>query len=105
MGPALVLGAVVGFASSHVTGTQTVQAQESGRLLVQGHGRAISSLQPPGEQFTFRASNAPQRIFKVVPAGKKFVLTDLMYIAQGSVRQDLTVNIGDANPFQQAHGI
>jgi hypothetical protein len=62
-------------------------------------------LKPPGEQLTLVASNAPQRSFKVIPAGKKFVLTDVMYIAQGTVRQDVTVNIGDANPATQTHGI
>jgi hypothetical protein len=94
-----------GFALSQLTGSHTVKAQEPGHLLVQGHGRAVSSLKPPGEQLTLVASNAPQRSFKVIPAGKKFVLTDVMYIAQGTVRQDVTVNIGDANPATQTHGI
>jgi hypothetical protein len=105
MALALVVGAAVGFALNHITNSQSVYAQQSERLLVQGHGRAISSLKPPGEQLTLIASNAPQRSFKVVPAGKKFVLTDVMYIAQGSVRQDVTVNIGDANPANQTHAI
>ena len=102
---ALGVGIAVGFALSHIGNSQSVHAQESGQILVQGHGRAISSLRPPGEQFTLIASNAPQRSFKLVPAGKKFVLTDVVYIAQGSVRQDVTVNIGDANPTKQTHGI
>ena len=102
---ALAAGAVVGFALNQITSSQSVQAQESERLLVQGHGRAISSLKPPGEQFTLTASNAPRHPFKVIPAGKKFVLTDVMYLAQGSVRQDVTVNIGDANPAHQTHRI
>lgn len=33
-----------------------------------------------------------------MPAGKKFVLTDAVYIAQGSVRQGLTVNVADVRP-------
>jgi len=102
---ALVVGAAIGFPLNRITNSPSVYAQESERLLVQGHGRAISSLQPPGEQFTLSASNAPQRSFKIVPAGKKFVLTDVMYIAQGSVRQDVTVNIGDAHPANQTHAI
>jgi hypothetical protein len=102
---ALAVGALAGFALNQITSSQTVRAQESERLLVRGHGRAISSLKPPGEHFTFTASNAPQRTFKVIPAGKKFVLTDVMYLAQGSVRQDVAVNIGDANPAQQTHSI
>ena len=102
---ALGVGVAVGFALNRITDSQSVHAQEPGRLLVQGHGRALSSSKPPGEQLTLIASNAPQRPFKLVPAGKKFVLTDVMYIAQGSVRQDVTVNIGDANPANQTHGI
>lgn len=99
------IGMLVGFALNHLPFFQTAYAQEPGQLLVQGHGRAISSLRPPGEQFTLIASNAPQRSFKVVPAGKKFVLTDVMYISQGSVRQDVTVNIANAHPANQTHGI
>jgi hypothetical protein len=102
---ALGVGVAAGFALNHISNSQSVHAQESGQFLVEGHGRAISSLKLPGEQFTFTASNSPQRSFKIVPAGKKFVLTDVMYIAQGSVRQDVTVNIGNANPANQTHGI
>jgi len=32
-----------------------------------------------------------------VPAGKKFVLTDVIYQAQASVQQPMTVNIASAN--------
>ena len=102
---ALGVGLIVGFALNHIPASQSAHAQESGKLLVQGHGRAISSLKPPGEQFTLIASNTPGRPFKLVPAGKKFVLTDVMYIAQGTVRQDVTVNIADANPANQTHSI
>ena len=102
---ALVVGAAAGFALNHITNSQSAYARGADRLLVRGHGRAISSLKPPGEQFTLSASNAPQRSFNVVPAGKQLVLTDVMYIAQGSVRQDVTVNIGDAHPADQTHSI
>lgn len=84
---------------------ETVNAGQPDRLLVQGHGRAISSLKPPGEQLTLIASNAPQTSFKAIPPGKKFVLTDVMYETQGSVRQNLTVNIANANPSANTHDI
>jgi hypothetical protein len=95
---ALGVGVIVGVALNHIPTSQSAYAQESGHILVQGHGRAISSLRPPGEQFTLSASNTSESSFKLVPAGKKFVLTDVMYIAQGNVRQDVAVNIADANP-------
>lgn len=98
-------GLLFGLALNYVPSSQSAFAQEPGQLLVRGHGRAISSLKPPGEQFTLINSNAPQRSFKVVPAGKKFVLTDVVYIAQGSVRQDVTVNMGVADPTRQTHAI
>lgn len=101
----LAIGILAGLALNQVAFSQSAPAQDSGKLLVQGHGRAISSLQPPGEHFTLQASNTPQRPFKVVPSGKKFVLTDVMYISQLSVRQDLVVNIAKANPTNKTHDI
>jgi hypothetical protein len=101
----LGIGILVGIFLNHTSLSQSVHAQEPGQVFVRGHGRAISSLRPPGEQFTLDASDASQRSFKMVPAGKKFVLTDVMYISQGSVRQDLTVNIGTADPANQKHDI
>jgi len=101
----LAIGILVGIVLDHTSSSQSAHAQEPGQLLVRGHGRAISSLRPPGEQFTLDASDGPQRSFKVVPAGKKFVLTDVMYISQGSVKQDLTVNLGSADPANQKHDI
>jgi hypothetical protein len=104
-GLALGVGLAAGFALNHFLTIRPVLAQETGKILLQGHGRAISSLKPPGEQFTLIPENNPQRSFKVVPAGKKFVLTDVMYETQGSVRQNLTVNIADANPSANTHDI
>ena len=101
----LGIGILFGFTAQYIPASQSASAQEPVRLLVNGHGRAISSSGPPGEQFTLITSDAPQRGFKAIPAGKKFVLTDVMYIAQGSVRQDLTVNIADANPAKGTHSI
>ena len=100
----LVLGVGLAAALNHFLTIRPVLAQETGKILVQGHSRAISSLKPPGEQFTLIAEN-PQLSLKVVPAGKKFVLTDVMYKTQGSVRQNLTVNIADANPSANTHDI
>jgi hypothetical protein len=97
-GLALGVGLLAGYALNHLLPVRPASAQEPGKVLVQGHGRAISSRKPPGEQFTLSAENDQRLPFKVVPAGKKFVLTDVVYIAQGSVRQDLTVNLADTQP-------
>jgi hypothetical protein len=97
-GLALGFGLLAGYSLNHFLPVRPAFAQEPGRILVQGRGRAISSLKPPGEQFILNAENDPARSFKDVPAGKKFVLTDAVYIAQGSVRQGLTVNVADARP-------
>jgi hypothetical protein len=98
----LVVGMAVGFTLSGLPAGQSAAAQDAGQILVKGHGRAISSRKPPdSEQFTLYTSNAANGSFKVVPAGKKFVLTDVMYIAQGNVRQDLAVNMASAYPIAQ----
>ncbi len=88
-----------------VRAQDTANAEQTNKLLIQGHGRAISSLRPPGEQFTLISSNAPRTSFKIVPSGKKFVLTDVMYIAQGSVKQTMVINIADAIPDIQKQSI
>jgi hypothetical protein len=108
---ALGVGLGLGFTLSHTSSLRRAYAQESpgaaqsNRILVQGHGRAISSVKPPGEQFDLIASNSPRSSFKVVPPGKKFVLTDVMYETQVSVRQNLTVNIANANITANTHDI
>ena len=103
---ALIVGVAVGYALNQASATRIACAQEAGQIPVKGHGRAISSLKPPAsEHFTLIASNAPRASFKVVPPGKKFVLTDVMYIAQGSVRQNLAVNVANAYPALQKHDI
>lgn len=99
----LLLSSTFSVRSAEAQGT--ANSEETNKLPVQGHGRAISSLRPPGEQFTLALSNDSQTTFNVVPKGKKFVLTDAMYNAQGSVRQTLTVNIADAMPEQQKQSI
>lgn len=103
---ALMAGVVFGYALNRTPTLRTAYAQEAGQILVKGHGRAISSVKPPAsERFTLIASNVPRSSFKVVPARKKFVLTDVMYIAQGSVRQNLVVNLANAYPVLQKHDI
>jgi hypothetical protein len=82
-----------------------VNADQPNKVLVQGHGRAASSLRPPGEQFALSTSDAPRSSFKVIPLGKQFILTDVMYETQGSVRQNLTVNIANANIPTNKHNI
>ena len=104
-GLVLGVGLAAGFALNHFLTIRPALAQEAGKILVQGHGRAISSLKPPGEQLTLIAENNPRQSFKVVAAGKKFVLTDAVYKTQGSVRQNLTVNIANANPSANTHDI
>jgi hypothetical protein len=94
----LLVAVLVAFASGvFVTWRVDTRAQEqtnpdSNRILVHGFGNANSSERPPGQQFTLTAANAPQRSFKTVPAGKTFILTDMMYNGRG-VRQNLTVNL------------
>jgi hypothetical protein len=106
-----IVGLGIGLALNRVSSVNPAYAQDganaaqSNRILVQGHGRAVSALAPPGDQFSLTPSNAPRTSFKVVPAGKKFVLTDVMYEAQGSVRQPLTVNIANANLIAKKHDI
>ena len=97
----LGIGMGLGFTVSRPT-LQSASAQEKTQVLVRGNGRAISSLKPPdSEKFILYAGDASGNSFRVVPSGKRFVLTDVMYIAQGSVRQDLVVNIADASPSTQ----
>ena len=94
----LLVAVFVAFAAGgSVTWRAQSQAQEptssdANRILVHGYGTAKSAEQPPGEQFTLITSNPPQRSFKIVPPGKTFVLTDMMYNARG-VNENLTVNL------------
>src|SRR5215218_10032078 len=68
------------------------------RVLLHGVGEADSSKRPPKawERFTLGGSN------KVVPPGKTFVLTDMMYTTRG-VTQNLTVNLGRVSPQNTTH--
>lgn len=108
---ALVVGLCGGFLLNRLPTSLTVRAQDainppqSNQILVRGNGRAVSRLAPPGEQISLIPSNTPQRSLTVVPAGKKFVLTDVVYQPQVSVRQPVTVNIGNANLAAGRHDI
>ena len=96
----LGIGVGVGFTVNWST-LRSAYAQERTQILVRGNGRAISSLKPhDSEKFPLYADTS-RSSFTVVPSGKRFVLTDVMYIAQGSVRQDLVVNIAHASPSTQ----
>ena len=99
VGLTLLAGMAIGFTLSQLPSLQSASAQKTGQILVAGNGRAVSSVKPvDSEQFTFSTSNTPPYAFKVVPAGKKFVLTDVIYIAQGNVKQPLALNIANAYP-------
>jgi hypothetical protein len=100
----LGVGFALGLLLNRTSPVQSARAQDAAngaptdKLLIQGEGRAVSTLRPPGEQFTLTEASALQTSFRTVPKGKKFVLTDAVYNAQGSVRQPMTVNIADAMP-------
>ena len=97
----LGVGIGVGFTVSR-SSLRSASAQEPTRILVRGHGRAISSLKPrDSERFPLYAADASRSSFTVVPAKKRFVLTDVMYIAQGNVKQNVVVNIANASPSTQ----
>lgn len=101
----LIIGVMIGAEFTPVRMSQTTQAREqesksdSNRIFINGYGVADSSKSPPvmWERFTLFASNAPQTTFKVVPPGKSFILTDIMYNTR-LVRQNLTVNFARVTP-------
>jgi hypothetical protein len=72
--------------------------EEPRRVLIHGVGQADSSKRPPvaWERFTLGGSR------KVVPPGKTFVLTDMMYTTRG-VTENLTVNLGRVSPEDKTH--
>lgn len=104
----LVLALLIGFASgallhfepaTQVTQAQALFSNAENRILISGNGAANSSKRPPipWERFTLYPSNAQRSSFKVVPAGKTFILTDIMYNTR-LARQELTVNFAKVNP-------
>lgn len=97
---ALGVGFVVG-AALQMSTSQSAKAQvnDADRVVIHGNGVADSSKRPPipWERFTLFASNAPRNSFKVVPPGKSFILTDIMYNTR-LVRENLTVNFARVTP-------
>lgn len=69
-GLALSFGLLAGYSLNHFLPVRPAFAQEPGRILVQGHGRAGSSLKPPGEQFIFNAENARPALSGTCPPGR-----------------------------------
>lgn len=74
------------------------------RIFINGNGVADSSKRPPvlWERFTLFASTDQLRSFKVVPAGKSFIVTDIMYNTR-LTRQNLTVNFAKVTPDDKTH--
>lgn len=104
-GAGTVLGLIVGILAGYTATGLTSQAPAVRQELVDGDGRASTSWRPPGEPFMLHVRTPPLQSFTVVPRGKKFILTDVMYIAQGSLRQEIAVNIASANLLRQSHDI
>src|SRR5687768_14346069 len=93
----VVAGLCVGYSMAAFT----VGAQPADRVLMKGHGRAITGLRHTQvEPFRLLMSDTPERGFVVVPPGRTFVLTDVMFIAQESVRDQVAVNISVIGPHQ-----
>lgn len=84
----------VTFAQHSGSRAQEKSTNAVNKILVHGYGTASSSEQPPGQQFKLIPSNAPQQSFTVVPPGKTFILTDMVFNARG-VRENLTVNLAN----------
>lgn len=72
-------------------------------IIVRGSGRAISALKPPGEKFVLVTADIKGTL--TVPDGKKFILTDILYIAQKNVKENLIVNIADLDKDNGTYGI
>jgi len=104
-GAGIVLGLIVGILAGYTATALTSQAPPVRQVLVDGDGRASTSWRPPGEPFMLHVRTPPLQSFTVVPRGKKFILTDVMYMAQGNLRQEIAVNIASANPLRQSHDI
>jgi hypothetical protein len=92
---------LVSFSTSSALAQDRIDISLPSSQLIHGHGRTISAQPPPGERFALIAADAPRTPFEAIPNGKRFILTDAVYIVQGSVRQPLTVNVIDADPVTQ----
>jgi hypothetical protein len=96
---AVVVGLIVGLVLPEFPIPLLSRAQEQAnpasenKILVRGHGVALSAQKPPGENFIFYVPNSS---FRVVPPGKTFMLTDMFFNTRG-VKQNLTVNLAEAH--------
>jgi hypothetical protein len=102
---AVGFGLVGGLMSNSLLALRPSYAQEAesemqgNRILIHGSGVANSSWRPPKENMAHHFGlYGPQFFFKIVPPGKRFVLTDIMLEDKGSVRQKITINMSDAIP-------
>ncbi len=111
---AVVVGLLGGFMLNRLPAFHPAYAQESvivkqsgEKILVQGYGFANSSLRPPKDHMSnhFTLQHSPQSSFKIVPKGKRFVLTDIMLHDKGSVKQPITINVARANPVAETGDI
>ena len=101
----VMVGAVVAPRMSQATQArgQDIKADPN-RIFINGNGVANSSKRPPElwERFTLFASNDQTRSFKVVPPGKTFIVTDILYNTR-LVRENLTVNFAKVTPDDKTH--
>ncbi|HEX9928880.1 MAG TPA: hypothetical protein VGB02_10120 [Pyrinomonadaceae bacterium] len=76
-------------------GNETIADSE--KILVVGHGRAITGKDPnDAEKFKFAPNNKMGEYFDVVPKGKKLIITDVIYIPQRSVKQNgVAINLNN----------
>jgi hypothetical protein len=79
-------------------GSAFAQSEEKfNKLRVEGHGRAYTSWEPSeAEKIIFSTKNESEKSFNVIPEGKKLILTDVVYNPQGSVKQNITVNLSES---------
>lgn len=101
----VTLGFLGGLCAGYAMNAATL-AQEPNRVLIKGYGRASTSLRlTQAEWFRLTLPGVPERTMQVVPPGRMFVLTDVMFTPQQSVREDVVVNIGLARADQPPRGL
>jgi hypothetical protein len=71
---------------------ETQKAPDDARILLYAHGTVTTGESPPTKPFDFVDYTDQRHNFSVVPKGKRFILTDMMYNARG-VNENLTVNL------------
>jgi hypothetical protein len=98
------LGLLGGLMLNGLPGSRSTYAQDASevqcnRILIHGSGVANSSWRPPTENMAHHFSlEGTGLFFKIVPPGKRFVLTDIMLHDKGSVKQKITINMANAFP-------